>query len=52
MNIPYAWVEVEAVEALRTHPECKVSAIAKKYTVDRKCIREWDMQFDKLLNSQ
>ena len=26
-------VEVEAVKALRTHPECNVSAIAKKYDV-------------------
>ena len=45
-------VEVEAVEALRTHPEHNVSVIAKKYSVDRKRIREWDKQFDKLLNSQ
>ena len=35
-------VEVEAVKALRTHPECNVSAIAKKYGVNRNCIREWD----------
>ena len=35
-------VEVEAVEALRTHPECDLSAIAKKYCVDRNHIREWD----------
>ena len=33
-------VEVEAVEALRIHPECNVSAVAKKYDVDRKHIRE------------
>ena len=33
-------VEVEAVEAQRTHPEYNVSAIAKKYDVDRKHIRE------------
>ena len=44
--------EVEAVEALRTHLECNVSAIAKKYGINRKRIREWDKQFDKLLNSQ
>ena len=44
--------EVEAVKALRTHPECNVSAIAKKYSVNRKRIREWDKQFDKLLDSQ
>ena len=42
MNIP----------ALRTHTECNVPAIAKNYSVDRKCIREWDKQFDKLLDSQ
>ena len=35
-------VEVEAVEALRTHLERNVSDIAKKYGVDRKHIREWD----------
>ena len=45
-------VEVEAVKALRTHPECNIAAIAKKYDVDRKHIREWDKQFDKLLDSQ
>ena len=45
-------VEVEAVKALRTHPKCNVSAIAKKYDVDNKHIREWDEQFDKLLDSQ
>ena len=45
-------VEVEAVEAMRTHPERDVSAIAKKYGVDRNLIREWDKQFDKLLNLQ
>ena len=45
-------VEVEAFEALRTHPEYDVSAIAKKYGIDRKRIREWDKQFDKLLDSQ
>ena len=45
-------VEVEAVNGLGTHPESNVSAIAKKYGVDRKCIREWDKQFDKLLDSQ
>ena len=44
-------VEVEAVEALRTHLECNVSAIAKKYGVNRKHIRELDKQFDKLLDS-
>ena len=43
--------KVEAVEDLRTQREYNVSAIAKKYGVDRKCIREWDKQFDKLLNS-
>ena len=52
MNILYACVEVEAVKALRTHPECNVSAIAKKYDVDKKHIREWDKQYDKLLHSQ
>ena len=41
----------EAVKALRTHPECNVSIIAKKYGVDRKYVREWDKQFDKLLDS-
>ena len=45
-------VEVEAVKSLRTHPEYNVSAIAKKYDVDKKHIREWDNQFDKLLDSQ
>ena len=45
-------VDVEAFEALRTHPEHNVSVIAKKYSVDRKCLREWDKQFDKLLDSQ
>ena len=45
-------VEVETVEALRIHPECNVSVIAKKYNVNRKSIREWDKQFDKLLDSQ
>ena len=45
-------VKVEAVEALRNHPECNVSVIAKKYSVDRKHIREWDKQFDKLLDTQ
>ena len=45
-------VEVEAVKALRTHPECNISAITKKYDVDKKHIREWDKQFDKLLDSQ
>ena len=35
-------VEVEAVEALRTHPVRNVSAIAKKYGVDRNHIIEWD----------
>ena len=45
-------VKVEAVEALRTHQECNVSVIAKKYSVDRKHIREWDKQFDKLLDTQ
>ena len=45
-------VEVEAVKALRTHLECNVSAIAKKYDVDKKHIREWDKQFDKPLDSQ
>ena len=45
-------VEVEAVKALRTHFECIVSAIAKKYDVDKKHIREWNKQFDKLLDSQ
>ena len=45
-------VEVEAVEALRIHLERNVSSIAKKYGVDRKHIREWDKQFDKLLDSQ
>ena len=33
-------VEIEAVEAMRTHPECNVSAIAKNYGVDRNHIRE------------
>ena len=33
-------IEVEAFEALRTHPEYNVSSIAKKYGVDKKCIRE------------
>ena len=32
-------VEVKAVEALRTHPECNISPIAKKYGLDRKHIR-------------
>ena len=45
-------VEVEAVKALRTHPEQNVPVIAKKYSIDRKHIREWDKQFDKLLDSQ
>ena len=45
-------VEVEAIEALRTHPERNVSVIPKKYSIDRKRIREWDKQFDKLLDSQ
>ena len=45
-------VEVKAVEPLRTHLECNVSAIAKKYGVDRKHIREWNKQFDKLLDSE
>ena len=45
-------VEVEAVETLRIHPERNVSVIAKKYSIDRKHIREWDKQFDKLLDSQ
>ena len=44
-------IEVKAVEALRTHPERNVSPIAKKYGVDRKHIREWDKELDKLLNS-
>ena len=43
--------KVEAVDDLRSHPECNASAIAKKYGIDRKCIREWDKQFDKLLKS-
>ena len=41
-------VEVKAVEALRTHPERNIPAIAKKYGVDRKHIREWDKEIDKL----
>ena len=45
-------VEFKPVKALRTHLECNVSAVAKKYDVDRKHIREWDKQFDKLLDSQ
>ena len=45
-------VDVEAFEALINHPEHNVFAIAKKYGVDRKSIREWDEQFDKLLDSQ
>ena len=45
-------VEVEAVVALNTHPEHYVSLIAMKYSLDRKRIREWDKQFDKLLDSQ
>ena len=45
-------VEVEGVKPLRTHPECNVSAIAKKYDIDKKHIREWNKQFDKLLESQ
>ena len=45
-------LEVQAVKALRTHPELNISAIAKKYGVDRKLIREWDKQFDKHFNSQ
>ena len=45
-------VEVKAVEALKTHLECNVSAIAKKYCVDKKRIREWDKQFDKLFDSE
>ena len=45
-------LEVEAVVVLKTHPECNVSAIAKKCGVDRKRIREWNKQFDKLLDSQ
>ena len=44
--------EMEAVKALRTHPKCNVSAIAKKYDVAKKHIREWYKQFDKLLDSQ
>ena len=44
-------LKVEAVKALRTHPECNVSVIAKKYCVDRKRIRGQDKQFDKLLDS-
>ena len=35
-------VEVEAFEDLRTHPERNVSAIAKKYCVDKNHIIEWD----------
>ena len=50
MNIPYAWCRNGSCKALRTHPECNVSAIAKKYDVDKKHIREWDKQFDKLLD--
>ena len=38
-------VEVKAVEALRTHPECNVSAIEKKYVVDRNRIREWFIMY-------
>ena len=45
-------VEVEAVKVLRTHPERNVSVKAKKCSVDRKYIREWDKQFDKFLDSQ
>ena len=45
-------IKVEAVKAPRTHPKCNVSAIAKRYDVDKKHIREWDKQFDKLLDSQ
>ena len=45
-------VEVEAVKVLRTHLEYNVSAISKKYDVDKKHIREWDKQFYKLLDSQ
>ena len=47
----YVSFKVEAVKALRTHLECNVSGIAKKHGVDRKCIREWNKQFDKLLDS-
>lgn len=43
--------KVEAVEALRIPPESSLSAIAKKYGVDRKCIREWDKEFNKFLDS-
>ena len=43
---------VDVVKVLRTHSKRNVSAIAKKYGVDRKRIREWDKQFDKLLDSK
>ena len=44
-------IEVKAFEALRTHLERNISPIAKKYGVDRKYIREWNKEFDKLLDS-
>ena len=43
--------KVEAVEALRSHPEHNVSAVAKSYSIDRKRLREWDKSYYKLLEA-
>ena len=43
--------KVEAVEASRIHPVHNITAIARKYGIDRKRLREWDKNYNKFLDN-
>lgn len=41
--------KVQAVETLRNDPNFNISAVARRFSTDRKRLREWDKNYDKLL---
>ncbi len=43
--------KLKAVETLRSDPDHNISATAKKFSVDRRRIREWDQSYDKLVQA-
>ena len=35
----------QAVETLRNNPDFNILAVARQFSVDRKCLREWDKNY-------